>query len=247
MRELGLQGKKVMLRIKSCLMLSCIIFTLILTSCATEISTRASRVRLVSAVQAHQVENKCKFLGNVSGASFFWGGCCLSWGFLREVPYNNALNELLDNAAELGATHVFVNLGTGEGLRGEAYGCACCRGADGDPDVGYCQGPDGIPDIALCQDPDGKVVDTAFCEGAEGKDREECELNCGKWIPAIDQSSCEANGNKWVPRAEERTACEAKGGTWIPGAEDQITCESKGGIWVINEDVLRREPEDLRK
>jgi len=50
-----------------------------------------------------------------------------------------------------------------------------------------------------------------------------------------------------VTKAEERTACEAKGGTWIPGAEDQITCESKGGTWVINEDVLRREPEDLRK
>jgi hypothetical protein len=238
---------KSMLRILSCLILVSMVSALLLTSCATEMSTRASRVRLVSAVQAHQVENKCKFLGNVSGASFFWGGCCLSWGFLREVPYNNALNELLDNAAELGATHVFVNLGTGEGLRGDAYRCAYCRAPDGDPDVGYCQGRDGKPDVALCHDPDGNIVGSAFCEGAEGKNRAECKANCGKWVPAIDQNTCEADGNKWVTKAEERTACEAKGGTWIPGAEDQITCESKGGTWVINEDVLRREPEDLRK
>jgi hypothetical protein len=87
----------------------------------------------------------------------------------------------------------------------------------------------------------------AVCEGAEGKDRTECELNCGKWAPAIVQGACEANGNKWVPRAEDRTACETKGGIWIPEAEDQITCESKGGTWVIDEDVLRRAPEDIRK
>lgn len=238
---------KMMLQIESSLMFICLMAALMMTSCATELSTRASRVRMVSTVQAHQCENKCEFLGNVAGDSFFWGGCCLSWGFLREVPYNNALNELLDNAAELGATHVFVNLGTGEGLRGEAYCCAYCRKADGNPDVPYCQGPDGNPDMPCCEDADGNPVGAAHCEGAAGKDKAECESNCGKWIPAIDQSTCEAQGNIWTPRAEDQSACEAKGGTWIPQAEDQITCESKGGTWVIDEDVLRREPEDLRK
>lgn len=230
------------LPVKSMYFLLCVLAVSTLTSCATELSTRASRVYMVSAVQVHKVEAECEYLGSVTGASFFWGGCCLSYLAWRDVAYNNALNELLDNAAELGATHVFVNLGTGEGLRGDAYRCAYCRGPDGNPDTAYCQGPDGNPDAGYCMDSDGNRVGMAHCVGAQGKNKAECEKNCGEWKPAMDEAACKKEGYKWVPEAETPEDCKAKGGIWIPVAEDQITCEGKGGTWVINRDVIRPEP-----
>ncbi|MDZ7697301.1 MAG: hypothetical protein U5R49_10380 [Deltaproteobacteria bacterium] len=209
-----------------------------LTSCATELSTRASGVYMLSAVQVHKVESKCEYLGSVTGASFLWGGCCLSYVAWRDVAYNNALNELLDNAAELGATHVFVNLGTGEGLRGDAYRCAYCRGPDGNPDLAYCQGPDGRPDVGYCVDSEGKRVGKAHCEGGEGENKAACEKDCGEWKRAIDEAACKKANHIWLPKAETQEDCKAKGGIWIPVASDQITCEGKGGTWVINRDVI---------
>lgn len=225
-------------------LLPCLLVSLILASCASDLSTRASRVYMVSAIQIQRVESECEFLGNVRGASFFWGGCCLSYVAWRDVAYNNALNELLDNAAEIGATHVFVNLGTGEGLRGDAYRCTYCRGPDGDPDTAYCRGPDGNPDVGYCTDSEGNRVGAARCEGAEGENRTECEKNCGKWIRETGQSACKEEGYQWVPKAENPVDCGAKGGVWIPVARDQVTCEGKGGTWVVNTDVILPQSEE---
>lgn len=226
--------------------LAFLLISMIVASCASDLSTRASRIYMVSALQIQRVESQCEFLGTVKGSSFFWGGCCLSYLAWRDVAYNNALNELLDNAAEIGATHVFVNLGTGEGLRGEAYRCAYCLGADGNPDTAYCRGPDGNPDTGCCIDAEGNRVGMAHCQGAEGEDPAECKKNCGKWIRSIDEKACKEKGYKWLPRAENPVDCEAKAGTWIPVAEDQITCEGKGGTWVINTDVILLPTEEPR-
>ncbi|MBW1783365.1 MAG: hypothetical protein JRL30_21810 [Deltaproteobacteria bacterium] len=236
--------KKAIFHTKSMALLSCLIAAMTLSSCASELSTRASRVYMVSTLQIQKVESECEFLGSVTGASFLWGGCCLSYLAWRDVAYNNALNELLDNAAEIGATHVFVNLGTGEGLRGDAYRCTYCRGPDGKPDTAYCQGPDGHPDIAYCVNADGNRVGAAHCDGAEGKDRTECEKNCGRWIPDIGETACKEKGYRWVPMAENSADCQTKGGIWIPVANDQITCEGKGGTWVINTEVILPQPEE---
>jgi hypothetical protein len=106
------------------LLLTIVSAMLLLSACSSTstLSTRASRVRLISAVQAHSAETQCEFLGNVSG-TYAYSSCCLvgSNFFGSYWNYNErALNELLDNAAELGATRVFVNLGNGLELRGEA-------------------------------------------------------------------------------------------------------------------------------
>jgi hypothetical protein len=232
------------LHMRSMALLSSLFAVVILSSCASDLSTRASQVYMVSALQVQRVESECQFLGSVRGSSFFWGGCCLSYLAWRDVAYNNALNELLDNAAEIGATHVFVNLGTGEGLRGDAYRCTYCRGPDGNPDTAYCRGPGGNPDEGYCTDLEGKRVGIAHCQGAEGEDRAGCEENCGKWIPAMDEKACKEKGFRWLPKAENPIDCEAKGGIWIPIAEDQITCEGKGGTWVINTDVILPKAEE---
>jgi len=236
--------KKTTFHLKCMGFLPCLLISLVLTSCASDLSTRGSRVYMVSAIQIQRVESECEFLGNVRGASFFWGACCLSYLAWRDVAYNNALNELLDNAAEIGATHVFVNLGTGEGLRGDAYRCTYCRGPDGEPDTAYCRGPEGDPDVGYCTDPEGKRVGAAHCEGAEGQDQAECEKNCGKWISEIGEKACKENGHKWLPRAENPADCEAKRGIWIPVARDQVTCEGKGGTWIVNTDVVLPKSEE---
>ncbi len=235
---------KAVFQIKLMVPITFLLAALTLASCASEISTRASRVYMVSAPQVQRVEYECEFLGTVTGSSFFWGGCCLSYLAWRDVAYNNALNELVDNAAEIGATHVFVNLGTGEGLRGDAYRCAYCRGPDGNPDMAYCRGPDGNPDMGYCTDSEGNRVGMVTCEGAKGTNRVECEKNCGKWIPEIDETGCKKRGYKWVPKAETPVDCNSKDGIWIPVAKDQITCEGKGGTWVINTDTIRPQPEE---
>ncbi len=222
----------------------CLLASFLLSSCASEISTRASRVYMVSAIQIQRVETECEFLGNVTGSSFFWGGCCLSYLAWRDITYNNALNELLDNAAEIGATHVFVNLGTGEGLRGDAYRCTYCRGPDGNPDTAYCLGPDGEQDEACCMDIHGNRVGVAHCEGAEGKNKAECEQNCGTWVPEITEKACKESGHKWLPAADNPDDCKAKGGTWVPVAKDQVTCEGKGGAWLINREAIQPIPEE---
>lgn len=222
-----------------------------LSACATKstLSTRASQVRLVSALEAHAVEGQCKFLGNVSAIDrYHWSW--LFWGNLYGGYWdydNKALNELLDHAAELGATHVFVNLGNGRELRGEAYCCAYCRGPDGRPDTEYCEDEKGALIEGLCQDAESGVTGTAHCEDAEGDDQDTCKENGGKWVPALTQAACESRGNQWIPKPEDRKPCEKVKGIWFMKAKDQISCEAKGGQWVINEEVLRLLPLKLKK
>ena len=215
---------------------------LMLTSCATDMSTRASRVRLVSAEQVHQCEVQCEALGNVQGSSYPAFGCLSWWSTVRQIAHNNALNELLDNAAEIGATHLFVNLGDYPDLRGEAYRCAYCRDARGNPDEAYCIDASGTRKKAYCRGEEGEVLGAAHCRGAQGKDPADCRANGGVWVPAITETACETMGGTWVPEPKNREACEATGDIWLPVARDPAACECKGGKWVINTDVLRRLP-----
>jgi hypothetical protein len=90
---------------------------LALSACATGMTERASRVRIVQPAMVQGYE----FLGQVTGNS------PLS-GVARTAGYENALAELLDNAAALGATHVVLTGDRGprywtvsQNLRGEAF------------------------------------------------------------------------------------------------------------------------------
>ena len=221
------------------LALSLILLSMALSSCGPPLSTRASQVHLVNVEQIRKVVNQCDFLGNVRGSALFPYCCVFSWGFLGDTFYAGALNELMDNAAELGASHVFVNMGDGPFLIGEAYFCAYCIGPDGKPDEAFCISEDGRRDEGFCEDQFGNPVGAASCKGATGNNRAECKANGGKWMPAIDQPTCEKQGNTWMTEAADKNACEARGGTWLPKAINKKECEEKGNRWVPNEDVVR--------
>ena len=190
------------------------------------------------------MENHCQFLANVRGSNMFAYCCIFSWGFLNDTFYGGALNELLDNAAELGASHVFINLGDGPYLIGEAFFCAFCVDPDGKPDEDYCLGPDGRRDVGYCQDEFGNHVGEAKCFGAEGKDKAECEDNEGTWVPRLDEPTCKKQNKTWMPVAADEITCEELDGTWLLKARDKDSCEAKGGIWVPNQDVLRKFTEE---
>lgn len=210
-----------------------------LTSCGPPLSTRASQVHLVNVEQIRKVVNQCDFLGNVRGSALFPYCCVFSWGFLGDTFYAGALNEIMDNAAELGASHLFVNMGDGPFLIGEAYYCAYCVGPEGKPDEAFCMGKDGRRDVGFCEDQFGNPVGNAACKGVAGESRSECEANGGDWIPAIDQPTCERQGHIWMTEAADEKACEERGGTWMPRALDKKACEEKGNRWIPNEDVIR--------
>jgi hypothetical protein len=195
-------------------------------------------------LQAQEVETQCEFLGNVSGTPSFWGYVFYGFGLWGSYwTYSNeALNEMLDNAAELGATHVFVNRGNSLELRGEAFVCAYCRMPDGEADTVACLGPDGEPDEDACVDAKGKPAGMAHCEGAEADGPDACAEAGGTWVPAVSKMECEGQGNTWVTRAKTRRACEEKKGTWVPRAINRVGCEAKGGEWITNTDVLRLAP-----
>ena len=235
-----LNNKKLTSKTKAgLLILSLMLLSVVLTSCGPPLTTRASQVHLVNVEQIRKVVNQCDFLGNVRGSALFPYCCVFSWGFLGDTFYAGALNELMDNAAELGASHVFVNMGDGPFLIGEAYFCAFCVGPDGKPDEAYCVGADGTRDVGFCEDQFGNPVGKAFCKGANGNNWKECKANGGKWIPAVDQPTCEKQGNTWMPEAADKKACEDRGGTWLQKALDKKACEDKGNHWVPNEDVTR--------
>lgn len=225
------------------LLLTVVSALMFVSACSTtsSLSTRASQVRLISALQAHAAESQCDFLGNVAG-TYAYSSCCLfGFNFIGNYwNYNeHALNQLLDNAAELGATHVFVNLGNSLELRGEAYVCAYCKDRNENPDEDYCLGFDGSREADICLDDERNPVGEARCDGAEAATPAECKAKRGRWVPAITQAQCETRGFTWMRKSENRATCEARGGVWRPRAKDQISCESKGGTWVVNEDLLR--------
>ena len=234
-----------MLKIKAGVTLTCLIIALVMSSCgSTPLRTRATQVRLLSLPQVQQVEATCDFIGNVRGSSEFSYWCCLSWGFLDATAYPYALNELLDNAAEIGATHVFVNLGDGPHLMGQAYFCAFCVGPDGEPIVAGCWDADSKPDQAYCEDPEGnRVVDVAYCERAEASNPAKCEERDGIWRPKLDKKRCLEQKYHWIPRARDRESCEAKNGIWLPAPRDEASCRIMGGRWIPDSDVLRTLPE----
>ncbi|KAF1371383.1 hypothetical protein [Yokenella regensburgei] len=71
---------------------------ILMTGCATSMSERASHVQVISQDAAKQYE----FVANVSGSSTLTG-------VARHTGYQNAMNELLDNAAKIGAQFVVID------------------------------------------------------------------------------------------------------------------------------------------
>ncbi len=61
-------------------------------------SERASRVQIINQEQANQYQ----FVANVTGSSTLTG-------VARHTGYQNAINEVLDNAAEIGAQYVVID------------------------------------------------------------------------------------------------------------------------------------------
>jgi len=90
---------------------------LVLVGCATTMSDRASRIRIITAEEAKQYE----YVGIIQGYS------SLS-GVARHTGYQNALTQVLDEAAAMGAEFVVLNpnnessyWNTGQLVRAEAY------------------------------------------------------------------------------------------------------------------------------
>jgi hypothetical protein len=172
-----------------------IAIALLLGSCATtHVSTRASKARLITAEQVQLCEKNCQFLGQVTGMSYYW------WFFNSEISHNNALNELLKDAVELGATHVFVNTGNYRSLRGDAYVCSFCQLEDGKRDKKHCENDKGEFIIALNQ--------------------QQCEQRGNNWIKRADnRHTCESKGGTWIPDPDILRL----------GSGNQADTEEKGG------------------
>ncbi|WP_434639646.1 hypothetical protein ACMYSK_01420 [Klebsiella sp. I138] len=88
-----------------------------LAGCATNMSERAAHVQVISQEQAQQY----KFVSNITGSSTLTG-------VARHTGYQNAMNEVLDKAAEKGAQYVVIDPGsapsywaTSEIIRATAY------------------------------------------------------------------------------------------------------------------------------
>ncbi len=69
-----------------------------LVGCATSMTDRASRIRIINADEAKQYE----YIGLIQGSS------SLS-GVVRHTGYQNALNEVLDSAAAKGAEFIVLD------------------------------------------------------------------------------------------------------------------------------------------
>lgn len=99
--------------------LSIVALAVPLTGCAGQMTDRASRVRMAEA----DAVKECQFLGQVTGTSTLTG-------VARHSGYQNAINELLDEAAGRGASHVLLSRDNrpaywtfAQNVRGEAYRC----------------------------------------------------------------------------------------------------------------------------
>jgi hypothetical protein len=86
-------------------------------ACATEMSAAGAKVRIV---RAHDVVGY-EFVGQVTGSSMLGGEA-------RQLGFQNALNDMLDKAGAMGATHVVITYNPGpvywtwsQTVRGEAY------------------------------------------------------------------------------------------------------------------------------
>uniref|UniRef100_A0A7C4W6F8 Uncharacterized protein n=1 Tax=Desulfatirhabdium butyrativorans TaxID=340467 RepID=A0A7C4W6F8_9BACT len=152
--------------IRSTMMMAILLMLITALSCATNrLSPPASKVRLLATEEMEDCKAKCEFIAHVTGQSS---------SLSSSSAYHNSLTDLMENAARVGATHLFVNLGENAILRGEAYRCA------------YCVRPDGRADVSLC-------------EGANAVDPAACQVQGGIWMPiARDRATCEAKGGVWV-------------------------------------------------
>ena len=69
-----------------------------LFGCATAMSDQASKIRIITSVEAKRYE----YIGMIQGTSSLTG-------IIRHTGYQNALNEVLDKAAEKGAEFVVLD------------------------------------------------------------------------------------------------------------------------------------------
>jgi hypothetical protein len=89
----------------------------LIASCATQLTERGSRIKIISAEEATSYQ----YVGIVEGSSTLTG-------LARHTGYQNALNEMLDKAAAMGADFVVIDKysaprywTTSENVRAEAY------------------------------------------------------------------------------------------------------------------------------
>ena len=82
--------------------LAIFIASLLLVACGTTMSERASRVQIISVEEAKQHE----FVQNLSASSGLTG-------VARHTGYQNALNEVLEKAAAIGADFIVLAPGSG--------------------------------------------------------------------------------------------------------------------------------------
>ena len=94
--------------------------SVMIAACATTLSTKGARIELIS---QERVTDGCTFLGAVTGSSKVTG-------IGRHIGFNNAVNEMLEDAADIGATQVVLDptseanyWTTNELARGKAYRC----------------------------------------------------------------------------------------------------------------------------
>jgi hypothetical protein len=89
----------------------------LVASCATDLTPQASRVRIIPQAEAAGLE----FVGQVTGTSQLAG-------LGRHQGKQNAVNDMLEKAAALGATHVVMThdpraayWSMGQSVRGDAF------------------------------------------------------------------------------------------------------------------------------
>ncbi len=93
------------------------LLALTLSGCATALTHEASRITQVNDSERSQVK-ECKTMGEVVGTSSY-GGL-----FMQEAGKNYAKNQAMNEAANMGATHVVWTLAEGGFMGGKAYGVA---------------------------------------------------------------------------------------------------------------------------
>ena len=93
------------------------LLALSITGCATALTHEASRITQVSHAEQNQVKT-CKSMGEVAGNSNY-GGL-----FMQETGKSYAKNQAMNDAANMGATHVVWVLAEGGFFGGKAFGVA---------------------------------------------------------------------------------------------------------------------------
>lgn len=88
-----------------------------LTGCATSLTMEAARITQIDQSERSQVKD-CKTMGEVSGTSSY-GGL-----FMQEAGKNYAKNAAMNEAANMGATHIVWTTTEGGFFGGKAYGVA---------------------------------------------------------------------------------------------------------------------------